>query len=240
MNVQLYRGDCIEMMQQHIADQSVPVIVTDPPYGTNYKSGRQGFNGRGSFVGLPDQRTGRAEYFSEIANDEAAPVAWLSEAYRVLASGGALYLFCHWKTWGDFYTAATSAGFDVKNMIVLNKSNHGMGDLKGGYAPKHELLLYASKGRHLLRFPDKRQRDVWDVPVRFSGARRHHPNEKPVSWMEPAILNSSAAGDVVLDPFMGSGSTGAACLNTGRNFIGIEMDEVYFNVAQERLRGGET
>lgn len=231
--IDLRRGDCIEVMRT-LPSESVHAIVTDPPYGTEYKSGRQGVDRERS-----NRREGdivvRESYFSQIANDESLPTEWISEAFRVLASGSALYVFCHWKKWGELECAVSRAGFDVKNMIVLNKSNHGMGDLKGSYAPKHELLMFATKGRHLMRFPNGRINDVWDVPVKFSGAIRLHPNEKPVSWYIPAIENSTDAGQVVLDPFMGSGTCGEACVDTGRNFIGIELDESYYAVAQKRM-----
>ena len=64
---------------------------------------------------------------------------------------------------------------------------------------------------------------------------KYHPTEKPVDFMELLVRNSSCEGDIILDPFMGSGSTGVACLNTNRNFIGIELDEEYFNIAQNRI-----
>lgn len=147
-----------------------------------------------------------------------------------------MYVFAHWSKWSELYSATEAVGFNLKNMIVLNKSNHGMGDLGGSYAPKHELLLFATKGKHSLLFPHGRVDDVWNVPVKFSGSRRFHPNEKPVNWIVPAIENSSELGQVILDPFMGSGTTGVVAVQMGRNFIGIEKDAQYVKVAEQRIK----
>jgi DNA modification methylase len=78
---------------------------------------------------------------------------------------------------------------------------------------------------------------VFNGKVLFSGSVRRHPNEKPVAWLEPFIKRSCPVGGIVLDPFMGSGSTGVACLNTKRDFIGIEIDEKFFGEANKRLVG---
>jgi DNA modification methylase len=122
-------------------------------------------------------------------------------------------------------------------MIVINKSNHGMGDMKGGYAPKHELLIYCTKGKHVLNRVNKRKNNVFDLPVLYSGVHHYHPNEKPLSWFEPFIEESSNVGDVILDPFMGSGSLGIKCIDMSRKYIGYEIDEQYYYVAKDRLIG---
>ena len=232
MNIDLRFGDCSELMKG-IDSESIDLIVTDPPYGKNYKSNRQGIDRKQSIAGT--EKIVREQYFTTINNDESFPFLWLTEAYRTLKQSSAIYIFAHWEKWEDVKFRVDDVGFQVKNMIVLNKSNHGMGDLYGDYAPKHELLLYATKGRHILTFPDKRMNNVWDVPVKFSGAHRLHPNEKPPSWYLPAILNSSKMGDIVLDPFMGSGTCGDVCKQVDRNFIGMENDEVHYQTAQTRL-----
>jgi site-specific DNA-methyltransferase (adenine-specific) len=230
MTIELIFGNCIDAIK-NIPDEYIDLVVTDPPYGIKYKSGRQTVNGRSG----KDKVTGKSQYFDEIKNDDKFPVRWAKEVFRVLKMESAIYVFCHWKIYTDAKQEMESAGFELKNLIVLNKSNHGMGDLRGSYAPKHELLMFAVKGRHLLNFPNGREKDVWNVSVKYSGAKRLHPNEKPVSWILPAILNSSNLNDIILDPFMGSGTVGVACKKLHRNFIGIELDKKYFKIAQERI-----
>jgi site-specific DNA-methyltransferase (adenine-specific) len=232
-NPNLYLGDCRDFVKT-LGSSSVDLIVTDPPYGINYISNRQtvdrkkSVHGEGSIVCRP-------HYFGNIENDKHILTDWIAGAYRVLKSNGAMYVFTHWSRWSETCNTCEDIGFSVKNMIVLNKSNHGMGDLKGSYAPKHELLLFAAKDKHQLRFPEGRENDIWNVPVKFSGSHRFHPNEKPLSWLIPAIANSSDEGQVVLDLFMGSGSTGVACVEMSRKFIGAEQDANYFRIAQERI-----
>lgn len=158
----------------------------------------------------------------------------MTDAYRILRSNSAIYIFCHWSKWADLSKNVEQVGFKIKNMIVMNKSNHGMGDLKGSYAPKHELLMYAVKGRHTLI--GRRIPDIWDVPIQPSlKDKRPHPNTKMISWMEPAILHSSEPGQTVLDPFAGVGSTPLAAYKNNRGFIGIEISPEYHALGLKRL-----
>ena len=178
----------------------------------------------------------REKYFNKIKADDSLPIEWLSGAYRVLKDNTCIYIFCNWKKWSELEKAVQENKFTVKNMLVMNKSNHGMGDIKGSYAPKHELVLFAHKGKaKIWNGQEVRKNDVWDVPVKFSGSKHLHPNEKPLSWIEPMILTASKENQVVLDPFMGSGTTGVVSIKNNRHFIGIELDENYYKVAQERL-----
>jgi site-specific DNA-methyltransferase (adenine-specific) len=230
-DLNLFFGDCITFLKR-IPNDFVDLIFTDIPYGINFKSHKQNYDTRsGKTI-----KVNRKEYFQEINNDDKIPdVKWLQESFRILKEGTAIYICVHWETFGELKSQVIECGFKPKNMIVLNKSNHGMGDLNGQFAPKHELILFAVKGRHLLNFPEKRMNDVWDVPVKFTGAKRFHPNEKPLSWINPAILCSSRENEIVLDPFMGSGSTGESSLKLKRKFIGIDNDKKYFDVAKNRL-----
>jgi len=233
-SVQLMQGDCLERMKE-IPAGSVDMVLTDPPYGISYKSGHQGYDRR-AYLETRERVKVRESYFKQIANDDTLPIEWLPEAYRVLRDGGSAYVYAHWRRAGALCDAMEAAGFKVKSMVVVAKSNHGMGDLKGAFAPKHEFLIFAAKGRHLLDFPDGREKDVWHLPIKFTGSRKHHPNEKPLSWLTKPLDHSAPKGGVVLDPFMGSGSTGVACVNTGRRFLGIEIDPEYFAIAEKRVQ----
>ena len=102
--------------------------------------------------------------------------------------------------------------------------------MKASYAPKHEFILYGNKGRKC--FTGKRMEDVF-----FANKTRNqnYPTEKPVDLLKTFICNSTDENAVVFDGFMGSGSTGVACVNTNRRFIGIELDDGYFNIAKKRI-----
>ena len=106
-----------------------------------------------------------------------------------------------------------------------------MGDLKGDFAPKVEFILFLHKGRRLIN--GKRDPNI----LKFARTGNvNHPTEKPVDLCEYLISKFSESGDVILDPFMGSGTTGVACINTGRDFLGIELDKEYFEIASNRIK----
>jgi len=109
-----------------------------------------------------------------------------------------------------------------------------MGDLKGAFAPMHDVIWYASKGRRV--FSNGRPKSVIEAKRPSPSEDNGHPTCKPVPLME-ALINSICDGSdgVILDPFMGSGSTGVAAKNLNRSFIGIELDEAYFNIAKGRI-----
>jgi len=107
-----------------------------------------------------------------------------------------------------------------------------MGDLKGEFASQHENIIYATKGRYCFRV--NRPHTVMRF-CRVCGSNLIHPNQKPVNLIEELIKAVTNEGDTVLDSFMGSGTTGVACVNLNRNFIGIELDEFYFDDAAVRI-----
>lgn len=212
----LLQGDCLELMKS-IPDGSVDMVLTDPPYGMEYQSNR---------------RTA-TEKFAKISNDDG--LSWLNEfadeCYRVMRNDSAAYVFCSWHK-VDVFKVSFERIFKLKNIVVWVKNNHGSGDLKGAYAPKHEFVLYMHKGRSLFR--SGRTPDVI-MADKVSGARMVHPTEKPIALLEQFIGNNSDEQNTILDPFMGSGTTGVAAKNLNRNFIGIELDETYFNIAKDRI-----
>lgn len=123
------------------------------------------------------------------------------------------------------------AGFSVKSVLVWDREVHGMGDLKGNFAPRYDTCIFATKGRYLL--PGKRPVDVIRSQ-RVNGAELVHPNEKPVDLMRQLIESTTAPGSLILDPFAGSGSTLVAAALTGRQYIGIELDPQHHATAQQR------
>ena len=210
--IELWRGDCLELMK-NIPDGSVDLVLTDPPYGMAFKSNY------------------RKEKYNEIKNDKS--LEWLEkyvgECFRILKRNTAAYFFCSWHN-VDVFKQAIEKKFKIKNILIWEKNNTSMGDLKASYAPKYEMITFAHKGRKLLN--GFRYADI--VKANRTGSKLH-PTEKPVDLLELFIKNSSDEGAVVFDGFMGSGSTGVACVNTNRNFIGIEIDEGYFNIAKKRI-----
>ena len=217
MSYKLYQGDCLEIMGG-IKDKSVDLIVTDPPYLMDYQSNRRK----------------KEDRFDKIKNDKGNYMLiqdYLEECHRIMKDNTAIYCFCSWHNIG-FFKNEFEKHFKLKNILVWNKNNHGTGDLKGSYAPKHEFILFGHKGRTLLR--EKRIADVIDCP-KISSNKLTHPTEKPQDLLEIFIRQSSDVGSIIFDGFMGTGSCGIAAKKLNRNFIGIELDEKYFNIAKDRL-----
>ena len=198
----IYCGDCLNYIKK-IPSESIDLIVTDPPYLINYQSSRRI----------------KKEKFEKIKNDinsQQLICDYFEECNRILKNNTAIYCFCSWHHI-DFFKQEFEKHFKLKNIIVWNKNNHGSGDLKGAYAPKHELILFGHKGRTLLR--EKRISDVIECE-KINSSNLTHPTEKPTKLIEIFIKQSSDIDDIVFDGFMGSGSTGVACINTNRKFIG--------------------
>lgn len=221
-HVKLINGDCLKFMTQlKEKEEEMDLILIDPPYLMNYRTGH---------------RKDKSHRFTKsILNDDNPDLIKdsIKLCYDLLKDGSAFYCFCN-SNHVDFFKQEIGKYFNVKNILVWVKNNHTAGDLKGAYAKKTEFIIYAVKGRHLLN--GKRDVDVLFYD-RVVGNSQLHQNQKPVDLLEFIINKSSKEGDVVLDCFMGSGSTGVACINLNRNFIGIELDDKYFKIAEERILG---
>lgn len=210
--IELWQGDCLELMK-NIPDGSVDLVLTDPPYGIDFQS---------NF---------RKNKFNKIENDSTVNAEFLDECKRVLKDTGAIYCFTRWDVYPSWIEQINKR-FKVKNCIVWFKRGGGLGDLKKGYIYNHEFIIYCAGKNH--RLNGKRRNDVFEF-AKDAPSTYVHPTQKPVSLLKEIIERSSNEGGVVLDCFMGSGSTGVACVNTNRRFIGIELDEGYFNIAKKRI-----
>lgn len=214
--IKLYLGDCLEILPV-LEDASVASVITDPPYGIAYQSSR---------------RTDKQERFDQIQGD-AAPFVWfLPQAARVLEIPGVLVCFCRWDCAEAFRLSIGWAGLEVVGQMVWDREIHGMGDLTGAPAPMHDTVWMARKGPW--KFPGSRGKSVLRFQ-RLGGEQLQHPTEKPVRLMQDIVQTYSTSKALVLDPFMGSGTTGVACIETGRSFIGIEKEPKYFEVAVRRI-----
>lgn len=205
-------GDSLELIKE-IPDESISAVICDPPYGVKYQSGM------------------RAEAFEILKGDVEADFRILPELYRVLKPNSACYIYTSWSVYPK-WVENISEHFDVKNMCIWSKGGGGMGDLEGAFAVDFEICIFAVKGRHILNSP--RSGAVWKLR-KDAGAEYVHPTQKPMSAMEWPMLKSTKPGDIVLDPYMGSGTTAMAALNCNRQFIGFEIDPIYHKEAVKRV-----
>lgn len=218
--IKLLNGDCLELMKS-IPDGSIDLIVTDPPYRC-ISGGEAGKKNQPS--GILTKNDGKIFEHNDIDAEE-----WFPEVYRVLKNNGHCYVMTNLLNLAHFMTIAQSVGFKVHNLLVWKKNN---ATPNKWYMKNCEftLFLYKGKAKFIHNCGSKQVHEFKNII-----GRKKHPTEKPVELMEFYIQNSSDEGDIVLDPFMGSGSTGVACVNTGRGFVGIELDKGYFYIARERI-----
>lgn len=228
----IYNQDCLIGMH-HIADKSVDLVLTDPPYGINFNSNRSNDKSYRhklkSVDGILNDEKDNNEFLSNV----------IDELFRVLKDDTHLYWFTRWDKVVEHKPMLKDAGFNVKNNIIWIKNNWSMGDLKGSYAGQYECILFCHKGRRELNKVNgkKRHADILQFD-RVAGNGLLHSHQKPTGLLELLINKSSNEGDIVLDPFMGSGSTAVSCINTNRQYIGFEMDKDYWQVANERIDAG--
>ena len=218
-DIKLYCDDCLNIMKQ-IENESIDLIVTDPPYLIKYKTNRR--------------KNKDHDFCSEILNDdnEQLIIDYIRECYRILKNNTAMYMFCNCDKVDFFKQELENAGFKIKNMIIWVKNNWTAGDLKAQFGKQYEIIFLVNKGRKC--FNGKRITDVWMFD-KISGKKQLHQNQKPVDLLKQCILKHSDENDMIFDGFMGSGCTGVACIETGRKFIGVELDKKYFEIAKERI-----
>lgn len=217
----IYNCDCIEFMQDMVNQgKKVDCIITDPPYLINYKTRRR--------------KDKNHKFCSTIQNDNNKDLIkeFINLSYKILKDNSSIYFFCN-DVYIDFFKQEIEKYFKMKNILVWVKNNHTAGDLYSSYAKKTEFIIYATKGRVILN--GKRETNVLFYD-RVAGNDLLHQNQKPINLLEFLILKSSNENETILDPFMGSGSTGLACLFKNRNFIGCEIDKEYFEIAERRLK----
>ncbi|MBF2307768.1 DNA-methyltransferase [Staphylococcus hominis] len=215
----IYNDDCIEVMKK-IPNETVDLIVTDPPYLVNYKtSRRKDKNHRFNKVILND-------------NNEELIKKYINECYRILKQNSAMYMFCS-SSKVDFFKSELEKQFNIKNMIIWQKNNHTAGDLKSAFGRRYELIFLVNKGHK--NFNGERLTDIWNFN-KVPNEILVHQNQKPLHLIERCIEKHSFENDLVFDGFMGSGTTAIAAMNTNRKFLGCELDKGYFEIAQNRIK----
>lgn len=216
--------DCLEGLKE-VPDKSVDLIVTDPPYFLSM--GHAGSNTNAARSQLASNRT-----FKDLAICTPFYKELFAEYARVLKDDGSVYFFTDWRGYA-YYFPLINAALPIRNLITWDKKS-GPGSF---YAFASELIIF---GTYKSKTKAGVGTNVWRVPGFNSGARstngeKQHPTQKPWELIAKCIEDSTEPAGVVLDTFMGSGTTAVACIRTGRNFIGFELDESYHAIALERI-----
>ena len=243
--IELIKGDCLVEMDKLIErGLKVDTIITDPPYGIDYQS----------------FRTKR----EKLANDDSLHwvEAFTERCGKILNKGQHLYCFVDPEYSPEFILGFRNAGFKIRNLLTIPRAVKGNGGDRI-FQQQSEFCIFATLGKKdegrkfnqtqilkpsegylkdkryqakewLYRLPDNW---YWTKASEHNSNNKLHPTQKYVPCIEDMLKLSTNENDLVLDPFMGSGTTGVACVNTNRNFIGIELDDNYFEIATNRIEG---
>jgi site-specific DNA-methyltransferase (adenine-specific) len=223
-----HRIECADALAflRSLAYGSVDAIITDPPYGTN--------DGRGKRCGVGN--SGAVVFALEW--DKALPLEWLTEAVRVLKPGGACVVFTDAKRPGDVWDAGEKAGLRARNTFYWSKPDPPPTP-RPNFASAVEVGVYfVNPGATSTWHGGGWCRNVFECVLahkEIDGQTRFHPTQKPVGVMRWLVELVTNPGDVVVDPFCGSGTTGVACVATGRGFVGCDLSAEFVDVARGRL-----
>ena len=226
-NVELILGDVIEELKL-VEDNLFDMAVIDPPYILNKTTGGI------SKTGLVDRWQGNikgSDRTASIRNDIKFE-EWLPLVYKKMKNDSHCYIWTNDKNLADLQKEAEKVGFRLHNILIWKKNNVTP---NRWYMKNCEFILFLYKGKAK---PIKNKSSSQFLEYKNkSGKEKLHPTEKPVDLIKELILNSSEENDLVLDCFMGSGSTGVACIETNRRFFGVEIEKGYFEIAEKRMSG---
>ena len=224
------RADSTEWLSKR-APRSIDLIITDPAYESLEKHRKKGTTTR-----LTNSKASSNAWFPIFPNDRFE--VWFQMAHRALKTNAHLYVLCDQETMFVVKPIAEAAGFRFWKPIVWDKRKIGMGY---HYRARYEFILFFEKGER--RLNDLGVPDVLEAPRVLNG----YPTEKPVELLRVLVEQSSQPGELVVDPFAGSGSTGVAALLSGRRFWGCDIQQESLEVALPRLeatyqsvQGGDT
>ena len=241
----ILHGDCIAHLRK-IPDESVDLVFADPPYNLQL----------GGTLARPDHTEVDAvddawDQFDSFAAYDQFTKAWMSEVRRILKPDGAAWVIGSYHNIFRVGSILQDLDFWVLNDVVWRKTNP-MPNFRGRrFTNAHETLIWAAKSqnaRHTFNYEamkalngDVQMRSDWELPICTGNERlkedgkKAHPTQKPETLLARVILASTKRGDVILDPFFGTGTTGAVAKRLNRHFIGIEQDEKYVAIARERI-----
>ena len=229
-------GDTIESMKQ-LPDESIDLVVTSPPYNLKNSSGNGMKDGRGGKWRNAQLINGYATYNDCMPHEEY--VQWqrncLSEMMRVLKNDGAIFYNHKWRVQSGLLQDRQDIveGFPVRQIIIWRRKG-GINFNPGYYLPTYEVIYLIAKPKFRLTPKSNSYGDIWEFSQEMNNP---HPAPFPVDLIERIITSTHA--QIVLDPFMGSGTTAVAARNQNRDYIGIDISPDYCSMAQKRLNGEE-
>lgn len=228
----LLQGDAYSIVEQLIASNvCVDHIITDPPYNISQNN---------NFPSMKQPRHGID--FGLWDNGAFDLYSWIPSYTRLLTRNGSIIIFCSYRYISHIIDILESekCRMRVKDVLIWQKSNPMPRNVTRRYVQDMEFAVWAVQGKAKWIFnkPDNEKyvRALYQTALVSGNERLGHPTQKSLRLMKRIISIHSNVGDTILDPFMGSGTTGDAALSLGRNFIGIEQEPLFFEIAQKRLK----
>lgn len=252
----IYLGDCIEVMNKIIDKKSIDLIYADPPYNLSGKKLNLVNNKTGGAFYKMNEDWDTWDYKEYVSFTEK----WIKSSYDVLKESGSLYISCTFHNIGEIIVSAKKINFKLNNILTWYKTNAMPSITKRTFTHATEYVCWFVKGKNWKfnyfdvkyfnprRTKDgetKQMRDFLDfieIPI-VQGAERIknatgkaiHPTQKPEKLIELILIASSEKKDIILDPFFGTGTTGAVAKRMNRNWIGIESNKKYYQIARKRI-----
>jgi len=225
----IYLGDCLKLIKE-IPDSSIDLVLTDPPFAINFKGKRTNYHRTPERV---------IEGYNEIPKEKYLDFSlqWMKEAFRVLKDTGSMYVFSGWTNLKEILIALDEVGFKVINHLIW-KYQFGV-FTKRKFVTSHYHIPFCVKNEKKYKFNKNEHypEDVIFVKREYWTGRVKTPNKLPIALVAKLIQFVTDKGDIVLDPFIGSGTTAVACKLLKRHFIGFEIVPEYVKLANKRLLG---
>lgn len=213
----IYYEDCIANIPKRIDDDSIDLIIADPPFGIRFDGKGSQYNRKSEFV---------VSGYGEIkqANYHEFSKAWIKAIYPILKETGSAYIFSGWTNLKDILIAIDDAGFTTQNHLIW-KYQFGV-FTKRKYVTSHYHILFLVKNpkKYYFNKIDHYPEDVWEIKREYLPGEKKNSTKLPDKLVEKLLLYSSQENDIVLDPFMGNGTTAVACIKHKRNYLGFEIN----------------
>ncbi len=224
---EIYQGDALELMKK-IPKDSIDLIVTDPPFAIDFKAKRNNYNRTQERV---------LEGYNEIPKEEyyRFTLKWMREAHRILKKTGSMYVFSGWTNLKDILNALDEVGFITINHIIW-KYQFGV-YTRRKFVTSHYHILFVVKDARKYKFNkiERYPEDVWIIKREYWTGKIKTPTKLPLEIVKKIILYSSDEGDIVFDPFLGSGTVAVAAKMLNRHYLGFEIVPDYYKFAKERI-----
>jgi len=240
----IYNKDCIIGMKQ-IPDEKIDLVVTDPPFAINFKAKKANYNRTASRVLSGYNEITKENYYEFTLN-------WMSQCFRILKESGGMYVFSGWNNLADILNAIEEIGFITVNHIIWKYQFGVVTNRK--FVTSHYHCLYICKNDKKRKFfPYERfskeeknnqgrslhykdKEDVWEIKREYWTGDEKTPTKLPAEIIKKILQYSSEEGDLVFDPFLGSGQTAVVSKLLKRNYIGFEIVKEYFDFISKRLK----